>query len=74
MYSDCSALCADGPNCSFGICAERGGSSTGLSNLVLKTEQATVGLDGPVMHISTDLPLISVGGCGCSGYVSTNFS
>jgi hypothetical protein len=28
------------------------------------------GMDSPVVHGSVDLPSISVGGCGCPGYVS----
>jgi hypothetical protein len=79
MYSDCSALFADGPNCLFGICTDRGGSSAGLGNSVLKMGPTVVGPDGlrsrgdgPVVRRSADLPLICIGGYGCPGYVSIN--
>jgi hypothetical protein len=77
IYSDCLALCTDGPNCSFRICAEHGGSDADLDNSVLKTGPTTVGLDsprsrvdGPVVRRLAVLPSICIGGCGCPGYVS----
>jgi hypothetical protein len=46
MYSDCLALCTDGLNCSFKVCAECGGSGVDLGNSVLKMGPTTIGTDG----------------------------
>jgi hypothetical protein len=61
-------LCANGPNCLFRVCLERGGSGAGLGNSVLKTGPTTVGPDGPrsrvngpVVRRSVGLPPICVG-------------
>jgi hypothetical protein len=37
IYSDYPMLYTDGPNCSFRVCAEHGGSGADLGNSVLKT-------------------------------------
>jgi hypothetical protein len=77
MYLNCSTLFVDGPNCLFGICADRDGSGAGLGNSVLQTGPTVVGPDGsrsrgdgPTMCRLADLPLICIGGCGCPSYVS----
>jgi hypothetical protein len=77
LYSDYPVLQADGPNGSFRVCAVRGGSGAGLGNSFLKigpTAASPDGLrscaDGPVRHISANLPPIWVRGFGYPGYVS----
>jgi hypothetical protein len=61
--ADCLTLCADGPNCSFRVCAGRDGSGVDFSISALKTIPAAAGpdgpcsrADGPAVHKSTSFP------------------
>jgi hypothetical protein len=45
--ADCLTLCAEGPNCSFRVCAGRGGLDADFGISVLKTGPTAAGPDGP---------------------------